>query len=62
MKSAKATHNSGAESVHKVSPMAKNDKGHANVGGEHGSTNAHVKKMLKDASSMNSQGGPQGHS
>ena len=55
----KKTHNSGADSVARARPMGGNDKGHTNVGKEHGSLNSFVKKFNDAASKANPQGGAQ---
>ena len=51
--------NSGASTITKPHSTAKNDKGHNNVGKEHGATNKEVVKFNKSAEAANKQGGSQ---
>ena len=56
----KKTSNSGASTITKPNAMGKSDKGHVNVGAEHGSVNSFVKKFDSAAKAANPQGGEQG--
>ncbi len=56
---AQDTHNSGADNVTRARPMASGDRGHNNVGKEHGSLNKFVKKFADEAKKANPQGGAQ---